>query len=146
MIPSSKNIFERIKEEHEEFIDMLEELTTEKPNIDTFEIFQVELKAHNQAEEQTLYESLKQDKTSREMALVGIEEHQMGTRMLNKLDKSEKHGENWIVQVSLLRHLLEKHIEVEEAEVIPMAEGMLRKTKVNDLSDEFLSIEEKLEE
>jgi len=46
----------------------------------------------------------------------------------------------------LLKHLLEKHIEVEEAELIPMAQKMLDKSKVEKISEQFESIEEKLEE
>ena len=45
----------------------------------------------------------------------------------------------------VLKHLLEKHIEVEEAEMIPMAKKMLNKGKVEEISEQFESIEEKLE-
>lgn len=142
----SQNIFEKIKEEHQEFKEMLGKLTEGRSSKeDTFEEFKTELKAHNKAEEQTLYEALMKDKKSKEMALVGIEEHRMGTVVLNKLDKATKGSEDWKVQLNVLKHMLEKHIEVEEAEVIPMAQGMLEETKVEELSEQFESIEEKLE-
>jgi hemerythrin-like domain-containing protein len=138
-----ENIFEKIEEEHEEFKDMLSQLENEKKS-NTFEDFKKELNAHIEAEEQTLYESLKSDKKGKEMVLVGIEEHRMGTVVLHKLEKAT--GEDWNVQLTLLKHLLEKHIEVEEEEVLPMAQKMLDKSKVAELSEEFESIEEKLEE
>jgi hemerythrin-like domain-containing protein len=142
-----ENIFEKIKEEHEEFKEMLSKLAKGESNREeTFEEFKTELKAHNEAEEQTLYDSMKQDKKSREMALVGIEEHHMGEKVLSDLDKSEKWSEAWKVKVNLLKHMLEKHIEVEEAEIIPMAQKMLGKSKVDALSEQFETIEEKLEE
>ncbi|MGE5638171.1 MAG: hemerythrin domain-containing protein [Chloroflexota bacterium] len=142
----SQNIFEKIKEEHQEFKEMLRKLTEGRSSKeDTFEEFKTELKAHNKAEEQTLYEALMKDKKSKEMALVGIEEHRMGTVVLNKLDKATKGSEDWKVQLNVLKHMLEKHIEVEEAEVIPMAQGMLEETEVEELSEQFESIEEKLE-
>ncbi|HLN44094.1 MAG TPA: hemerythrin domain-containing protein [Candidatus Sulfotelmatobacter sp.] len=142
----SQNIFEKIKEEHQEFKEMLGKLTEGRSSKeDTFEEFKTELKAHNKAEEQTLYEALMKDKKSKEMALVGIEEHRMGTVVLNKLDKATKGSEDWKVQLNVLKHMLEKHIEVEEAEVIPMAQGMLEETEVEELSEQFESIEEKLE-
>ena len=76
MIFLPENIFDKIKEEHVEFKEMLVKLTNgESGREDSFEEFKTELKAHNEAEEQTLYNSMKQDKKSREMALVGIEEH-----------------------------------------------------------------------
>ncbi len=140
-----ENIFEKIEQEHDEFQDMLEKLMAGKSaEENTFEEFKKELTAHNEAEEQTLYESLKTDKKGREMALVGTEEHRMGSVVVHKLDKAT--GEDWNVQLNLLKHLLEKHIEVEEDEVIPMAQKMLDKTKVETLSEQFESIEEKLEE
>jgi hemerythrin-like domain-containing protein len=142
----SQNIFEKIKEEHQEFKEMLGKLTEGRSSKeDTFEEFKTELKAHNKAEEQTLYEALMKDKKSKEMALVGIEEHRMGTVVLNKLDKATKGSEDWKVQLNVLKHMVEKHIEVEEAEVIPMAQGMLEETEVEELSEQFESIEEKLE-
>lgn len=141
----SENIFEKIVEEHDEFKDMLSQLVDGKSgNEDTFADFKKELVAHIQAEEQTLYESLKSDKKGREMALVGTEEHRMGSTVLHKLDAAK--GEDWNVQLNLLKHLLEKHMEVEEQEVIPMAKKMLDKSKVDKLSEDFESIEEKLEE
>ena len=86
---------------------------------------------------------LKWTKKGKEMALVGIEEHRMGTQVLHKLEKAT--GEDWNVQLNLLKHLLEKHIEVEEAEVIPMAQKMLEQSKVDKISKDFKAIEEKLE-
>jgi hemerythrin-like domain-containing protein len=140
----AENIFDKIEEEHEEFKEMLSEMEdSKKGNTDTFEEFKKELNAHIKAEEQTLYESMNTDKKGKEMVLVGIEEHRMGTNVLHKLEKAT--GEDWNVQLMVLKHLLEKHIEVEEEEVIPMAKKMLNKTKVNEISEQFESIEEKLE-
>ena len=140
----TENIFEKIEEEHEEFKDMLSKMegSTNK-DAETFEEFKTELTAHIKAEEQTLYESMKTDKKAKEMVLVGVEEHKMGTIVLHKLDKAT--GEDWNVQLMVLKHLLEKHIEVEEAEMIPMAKKMLNKGKVEEISEQFESIEEKLE-
>lgn len=140
-----ENIFEKIKEEHDEFKDMLSQLEGGKRGKEeSFEDFKKELVAHIKAEEQTLYESIKSDKKGKEMVLVGIEEHKMGSMVLQKLDEAVE--EDWNVQLNLLKHLLEKHIEVEEEEVIPMAQKMLDKSKVDEISEEFESIEEKLEE
>lgn len=139
-----EDIFARIEDEHQEFKEMLSKLEGgHSGNEDTFSQFRTELSAHIQAEEQTLYESLKMDKKGKEMALVGIEEHRMGTQVLHKLEKAT--GEDWNVQLNLLKHLLEKHIEVEEAEVIPMAQKMLEQSKVDKISKDFKAIEEKLE-
>jgi len=139
-----ENIFEKIEEEHEEFKEMLSQMEgSTKEKTETFREFKKELTAHIKAEEQTLYESMKTDKKAKEMVLVGIEEHQMGTNVLHKLDKAT--GEDWNVQLMVLKHLLEKHIEVEEEEMIPMAKKMLAKSTVEEISEKFESIEEKLE-
>ena len=84
----TENIFEKIEEEHEEFKDMLSKMegSTNK-DAETFEEFKTELTAHIKAEEQTLYESMKTDKKAKEMVLVGVEEHKMGTIVLHKLDR-----------------------------------------------------------
>jgi len=49
------------------------------------------------------------------------------------------------VQLVVLKHLLEKHIEVEEEEMMPMAKKMLTKSTIEEISEKFESIEEKLE-
>lgn len=141
-----ENIFEKIEEEHEEFKEMLSQMegSTKEEKTETFEKFKKELTAHIKAEEQTLYESMKTDKKAKEMVLVGIEEHQMGTNVLHKLEKAT--GEDWIVQLIVLKHLLEKHIDVEEEEMIPMAKKMLTKSTVEEISEKFESIEEEIEE
>lgn len=141
----TENIFDKIKEEHEEFKEMLSQMEgSTKEKGETFEEFKKELTAHIKAEEQTLYESMKTDKEAKEMVLVGIEEHNMGTSVLHKLEKAT--GEDWNVQLMVLKHLLEKHMEVEEEEVMPMAKKMLDKGKIEEISEQFESIEEKLEE
>lgn len=144
----SENLFDKIKEEHKEFQEMLQTMASGgKDKEETFEEFKKELEAHNKAEERTLYESLKDDKKAREMVLVGIEEHRMGTGVVNRLDRiSSKTGEEWKVQVNLLKHMLDKHIEVEEKEVIPIAQDTLTKKQVNELSEDFESIEERIEQ
>jgi len=144
----AENIFDKIKEEHKEFQEMLQTMASGgKDKEETFEEFKKELEAHNKAEERTLYESLKDDKKAREMVLAGIEEHRMGSGVVNRLDRSaSKSGEEWRVQVNLLKHMLEKHIEVEEKEVIPIAQDMLSKKDVEELSEDFESIEERIEQ
>ena len=112
----TENIFEKIEEEHEEFKEMLSQMEgSTKGKAETFEEFKKELTAHIQAEEQTLYEAMKNDKEAKEMVLVGVEEHKMGTTVLHKLGKAS--GEDWNVQLLVLKHLLETHIEVEEEEL-----------------------------
>jgi hemerythrin-like domain-containing protein len=140
-----ENIFDKIIEEHQEFRDMVSNLEKGKGNEeDTFSEFRKELIAHIEAEEKTLYQSLTIDKKGKEMALVGTEEHRMGSVILHKLDNAT--GEDWVVQVVVLKHLLEKHMEVEEAEVIPMAKKMLDPSRLSKISQDFESIEQKLEE
>jgi hemerythrin-like domain-containing protein len=140
-----KDLFEKIVEEHEEIKEMISELASGEEG-DIFEEFKTELKAHIEAEEKTLYEAMKRDVNGKELALVGIEEHRIGTEVLNRMDKSEsKFGEEWKVQANVLKHLLEKHIEVEEEEVIPMAKDMLDKKTVEELGEQFESLEEELE-
>ena len=81
-----ENIFEKIKEEHVEFKDMVSQLEGGKSGKeDTFQNLKKELTAHIKAEEQTLYKSLKSDKKGKEMVLVGIEEHKMGSMVFQPL-------------------------------------------------------------
>jgi hemerythrin-like domain-containing protein len=140
-----KDLFEKIVEEHEEIKEMISELASGEKG-DIFEEFKTELKAHIEAEEKTLYEAMKRDVNGKELALVGIEEHRIATEVLKRMDKSEsKFDEEWKVQANVLKHLLEKHIEVEEEEVIPMAKDMLDKKTVEELGEQFESLEEELE-
>jgi hemerythrin-like domain-containing protein len=143
----SENIFDIILEEHKEFKEMLAKIIDgNKDKEDSFEELKKEIEAHIKAEEQTLYECLKQDKKGRGLTLVGVEEHRIGTGVLNKLDRStNKWNHEWKIQAIVLKHLLEKHIEVEEEEVLPLAKEMLSKKVVDELSENFEAIEERIE-
>jgi hemerythrin-like domain-containing protein len=140
------NILDKIREEHDEFKQMLSQLASGDAEQETFSEFKTELKAHIQAEEQTLYKSMMEDNKGRMLALVGTEEHRMGTEVLNKLDQSSMGNEEWMVQLNVLKHLLEKHIEEEETKVLPLAEELLDEQKMGELSEQFESIEESLEQ
>jgi len=142
----SQNIFDKMKEEHDELEEMIDALATEGKQGDDFEEFKTELKAHLEAEEQSLFKELKKDNKTKELALVAIEEHHIAEEVLSKLDaSSNKQGEEFKVQATVLKHLLKKHHEVEETEIIPTAKKFLSKSVVDELSEKFKSIEKKIE-
>jgi len=141
-----QNIFDKIMEEHDELEEMIDALATEGKQGDDFEEFKTELKAHLEAEEQSLFKELKKEKKTKELALVAIEEHHIAEKVLDKLDgSSNKQGEEFKVQANVMKHLLKIHHEVEETEIIPTAKKILAKSVVDELSEQFESIEEKIE-
>jgi hemerythrin-like domain-containing protein len=137
------NIFDKIEEEHDELEEMIDTLIETGKQDDNFKEFKTELIAHLEAEEQSLFEELKKETEAKELALVAIEEHHIAEEVLDKLEN--KQGDDFKVQLNVMKHLLKIHHEVEETEIIPTAKKLLSTSTVDKLSEQFESIEEKLE-
>lgn len=96
-----QTIFEHLTEEHVEFRKMMATLA-EQYDEKLFGEFGDELERHQEAEEQTLYAVLRDDPSTRELVLEGIEEHNAATALLRKLQQQNGGTDTWMAKMTVL--------------------------------------------
>lgn len=103
-----------------ELIDKMKEDDAELPEVQVAyaELCPI-LKAHSEAEEETLYVSFK---ASDDMAVEGHEgdtEHAIVANLMKEIDSIQGNGEMFKAKCKVLAELVEHHIEEEEEEMLP---------------------------
>lgn len=97
-----------------------------------------ELVKHDEAEEQTLYKSLRErieDSAERVKLLEAYTEHEMASSLIKSIGGSE--GEEFLAKFQVLREAVEHHIKEEEGNVHKIAREYLEKDELNELGPEF---------
>lgn len=95
-----------------------------------FREFKQLLEAHARSEEEVLYRSLLQDKTSRDHTLEGYEEHHVADLLVKELSILSYNDERWHAKFEVLKESLEHHIKEEERETFKLARKFLRNEKM----------------
>jgi len=133
------NIFEHIKKEHREVEQMLRKLSGgfDRP---IFDKLNLSLQAHMQAEEGSLYPAM-EDGAS-EMVHHAQEEHDQVRQMLQRLEGGS--GAEASRLISELTQAIQDHVQEEENEMFPKAQGMFDQGTIKELSDKFEEIDERI--
>jgi hemerythrin superfamily protein len=122
-----KQFFEMLQKDHEEVKSLLEQLekTSDgavKKAEDLFGKLKKELLPHMRAEESEFYPVLKEKKDARQNVMESLEEHHVTELIFNELDKMSRDAENWGAKLSVLKELIEHHVEEEEDQIFEDAE------------------------
>lgn len=136
-----QTIFEHLTEEHVEFRKMMATLA-EQYDEKLFGEFGDELERHQEAEEQTLYAVLRDDPSTRELVLEGIEEHNAATALLRKLQQQNGGTDTWMAKMTVLREQVQHHLEHEETELFDKARNIISDDEAMTLTEEFESKKE----
>jgi hemerythrin superfamily protein len=134
------DIFEHIKKEHRETEGMLQKLSGGYDE-GLVSKLKLALTAHMKAEEASLYPAM-QDK-EREMVEHAQEEHEEIRSLLGGLDQG---GSDFTSKLSELTKVINDHVQEEEQEMIPKAQEMFDRSKINDLSSTFDEVDERIME
>jgi hemerythrin superfamily protein len=114
-------IFEQLKQDHDEAKALLTQICKSedgKERGELFSEFRQKLLAHAHAEQRVVYEPLKKQEETKEIALEAIVEHEVAERLVEDLSRNRSKGsEAWLARATVLKEMLEHHIEEEEAEM-----------------------------
>ncbi len=107
---------------------------------ETFQQFKQAIVAHAKAEETALYslfesQDSKQFKELRHFSLEGYKEHQLVDQLIHEMNSDLSIDDKWVAQFTVLRELLEHHIEEEEEEFFPQVQSVLSREALNDLAE-----------
>ncbi len=145
------SISEKIKSEHEEFKNILKDLseTTVGDAAVRSSVFPkavIRMDSHFRAEEATLYEGMLVHSDTREMALEAREEHRVARQLMKELEELPSKEESWLPKIKVLKENVEHHIKEEEEEVLPKAEEIFSSDQMEKWGQEFVDIEKRIQQ
>jgi hemerythrin-like domain-containing protein len=136
------NFEDRLKAEHDEFRKMLSQLSdTGIEDVDmrqeTFADLSMRVDAHDRAEEKTIYDAMRKNSDTKELALEGSEQHRITRVLMVELRKVGLDDELWLPKLRVIKGLLEHHFMVEETLVLPTAKDSLDQATMDRIGQEF---------
>ena len=133
------NIFGILKQEHAQVRQNLQRiLDANKPMDDLFSQTANVLNAHMRGEEEYLYPRLEDNATTRQMAFVSYEEHNIAKQLLNNMGMASD-SDRWMAKVRVLYTVINNHIYVEENQVFPKAKEVLFQQTEQEIRTQYLN-------
>ena len=136
------SILDLLKKDHGEVKDLFEQMCdtsgrAAKARQQLFEEMKTALMAHSHAEDTAFYQVLL-PKTDEPNALREAKvEHQVVERLLMDAEKTEPSDENWLAKVTVLKELVEHHVEEEESEIFKAARKAFDKKELDAMGENF---------
>lgn len=152
LIPAPEGVLQRLYQEHEKVFDIFEKLedTTHqatKTRRDGVQQLNKLLKPHLKAEEKLLYKALKKgcEKTEQKVdVLEGYEEHKLAKKTLKRLFKTKPESSKWKARFSVLKELIEHHVQEEESELFEIASDILQQEELEKMLQPYQMKSEKV--
>ena len=145
-----EGILKDLHEDHEEVSGLIERMLKTEDNKERGEIFKEmmsKLLAHSHAEQNVLYKKMEKsdNEKSRTFAYEGENEHQIVETQLQQMARARnKASEQWTAQASVLKDLIEHHVQEEESTAFGCARGEFDGATLEKMADQFRKQKEKL--
>jgi hemerythrin superfamily protein len=104
-----------------------------------------ELLAHSEAEDIVFYQPLKPAEKVRALILEAEEEHRVVSRLLGELERLSAENERWKARLTVLRELVEHHVEEEEGEMFKKARSVLGRAQELEIGAAFLAEKKRIQ-
>lgn len=144
------NVLDEILKEHKKFREMIAQIeNASKDKKETFRKLYAEVKGHHEAEEHELFKDVKsmlQKQDDEEIVLEMYEEHSLGAYQLSVIEKTSVDNETWDAKFSVLKEVLEHHMEEEEKDFIPLAREVLTPEQLEEKVEAFERTKKKYED
>ncbi len=136
------SVINSILSSHPILLDSLDALLDTEKNDQSelmrgFDKVVLELDAHETAEDRTLYAALEQDNQTRLIALQGEEEHRIARRLVDELKNIEVSDDMWLPRMVILRNFVSLHMQIEENNVLPVADRFFAKEDLEQMGNNF---------
>lgn len=136
------NPFELLKKDHEKVSGLMKRLetTTErgvKTREELFSRLKEELDVHAHIEETIFYPALQIETETEDITREALEEHKIVKTLLAELDSTAKDDEQWSAKFTVLKEMVEHHVEEEEGEMFTQARQALDKEELDELGEEM---------
>lgn len=136
------SIYDELRQDHRRVKDSLSKLSAMSPRAAksrerAFEELKALVTAHSRAEEKVFYETLKGEKTTKDLALEGREEHHVVDVIMREMSRLSPRDDQWTAKLSVLKENLEHHIDEEEKEIFAKARSVLDGQAAERLGEQF---------
>lgn len=134
------DLFGRIREEHRQIFDKIDELTGCDPETrhDKLNELALQILAHMDAEERTIYSALEDmDDTPRSIAIQNEEEHQAARYLLDCLRERGLDDEHRTAWLKILRNAFKIHVESEESIMFEQALDCFTQEEIDSMTERF---------
>lgn len=144
-------IYEALVKDHRKVQDLLNQLVNlqsgdEEVRHDLVAKIRDELIPHSRAEEAVFYNSIRAINTAKDMVWHGYEEHMMAESLLRTLQGADKIDAGWRQTAQKLKAALDHHIQEEENEIIPVAQGLFTAEEAQAMCDAFEKMKPEIKE
>ena len=145
-----EGILNDLHKDHEEVAGLIEQMIKIEDGKERGTIFKEmmsKLLAHSQAEQNVLYKKMEksENEKSRTFAYEGENEHQIVEQQLQQMARARnKASEQWTEQASVLKDLIEHHVEEEESTGFSCASSQFDSETLEKMGDQFRKQKEKL--
>lgn len=140
------DVLTHIKEEHDMFKGKIAEIEAAvgEGKKEIFRELYAKIHGHHEAEEEVLFPMVKEKAAgeAQEVVLEMIEEHKLGSYQFSVIEKTSVENETWDAKFSVLKEVLEHHIEEEEEEFMPLARKMIPEETLVKILDKFEKVHE----
>lgn len=132
------DVFRLLKRDHKEVKAIFKKLEktsedSQKARTKGFEQLERELSVHAELEEELFYPRLKEVKKLKDTVNEAFEEHHIAKVLLQELAETAPEDERWAAKLSVLKEMIEHHVEEEEQELFPKAARALGKDESKQL-------------
>lgn len=135
------DIYTRLKKDHDQHRKLLEQISnTEGDSPERrklFDQFKIEVTAHANAEEQTLYAYMLENPDLQDEGRHSVAEHKEIDEILEELAEMDMSSSGWLNRFKTLRHDYEHHIDEEEEEIFPAADKVSGPKIEQKMADKF---------
>jgi hemerythrin-like domain-containing protein len=107
-----------------------------------FQDIQQRLDLHTQLEEKIFYPEGKE--VDEMLTLESLEEHDLVKSLLKKISKTDPGKPEFMAQVTVLKKLVEHHVDEEESEFFPQCEKEFGDEKLEELGEQMLEEQERI--
>jgi hemerythrin-like domain-containing protein len=141
------SIFELLTKDHNKvraMLDEMEQLTESAPDLDlteatrVVEALQLEIEAHNSAEEDIFYEALREKDEINLFPDLGYEEHQIARNIIEELMTMEFDNMQRAAKMKALKDVIVEHVEEEESQFFETARSLFSEEELDQLGQQFL--------
>lgn len=136
-----------LKKQHDQIDSLfsdLEEAGNEEEMTSLFAELADNFMIHSHLEEEIFYPTVFEDKTEEELR-EAVEEHLLAKRIIADMLEMSPSDEQWEAKCSVLKEVIEHHVEEEEDELFPLVRRLFTKKRMSDLGSRLLERYEELE-
>ena len=141
-------IFEILKTDHRKVAALLKKLdaTTEEAaekRTQLFKTFKTLMLTHAHSEEEAVYTPLKEKEKTRDITFEAYEEHYLVDYLIEQLSTLSPTEETWTAKMTVLKELVEHHVEEEEDEMFKKMRKACDGDELKEMAKKMLQLKKK---